>query len=73
MGATPEQFYVRDMLVHLWDIARAAGGDDSFAPEELDRMEAGVGSFGSALHMDGICGPAAPVPLDADRQTRLLG
>lgn len=72
VGATLEQFYVWDMLVHRWDIARATGGDSAFAPVELDRMEAGADSFGSALHMDGICGPAVPVPPDAERQTRIL-
>ncbi|MHA7154220.1 maleylpyruvate isomerase family mycothiol-dependent enzyme [Arthrobacter sp. TMN-50] len=73
VGATLEQFYVWDMLVHRWDIARATGGIEVFTPDEIDRIEAGDDSFGSALHMDGICGPAVPVAADADRQTRLLG
>lgn len=73
VGATLEQFYVWDMLVHRWDIARATGGNDVISPEEMDRIEAGADSFGSALHMDGICGPAVTVPANADRQTRLLG
>lgn len=72
VGATLEQFYVWDMLVHRWDIARATGGNEVLTPEELDRIEAGADSFGSALHMDGICGPAIPVPADTDRQTLLL-
>lgn len=72
VGATLEQFYVWDMLVHRWDIARATGGNEVLTPEELDRIEAGADTFGSALHMDGICGPAVPVPADADRQTLLL-
>ncbi|MHA7153901.1 TIGR03086 family metal-binding protein [Arthrobacter sp. TMN-50] len=73
VGATLEQFYVWDMLVHRWDIARATGGNEVIFPEEMDRIEAGADSFGNALYMDGICGPAVPVPADADRQTRLLG
>lgn len=73
VGATLEQFYVWDMLVHRWDIARATGGAAGLTTDELQRVEAGADSFGSALHMDGICGPAVPVPEDADRQTRLLG
>ncbi|WP_104181857.1 TIGR03086 family metal-binding protein [Arthrobacter sp. B0490] len=72
VGATLEQFYVWDMLVHRWDIARATGGDEVLTPAELDRIEAGADSFGAALHIDGICGPAVPVPADADRQTLLL-
>lgn len=72
VGATLQQFYVWDMLVHRWDIARSTGGDDRFAPEELDVIEAGADSFGSMLHMDGICGPAVPAPAAADRQTLVL-
>ena len=67
------QFYVWDMLVHRWDIARAAGGDETLTPAELDRIEAGADSFGDALHMDGICGPAVSSPAGADRQVELLG
>jgi uncharacterized protein (TIGR03086 family) len=73
VGATLQQFYVWDMLVHRWDIARATGGTEVLTTDEMERIEAGADSFGSALHMDGICGPAVPVPGDADRQTRLLG
>lgn len=72
VGATLEQFYVWDMVVHRWDVARATGGDETFTDAELDRTEAGAASFGEALHMDGICGPAVPVPVGADRRTRVL-
>ncbi|GAA1430482.1 TIGR03086 family metal-binding protein [Microlunatus lacustris] len=72
VGATLVQFYVWDMLVHRWDVARATGGDEVFTADELDRIEAGVDSFGDALHMDGICGPAVPTPPGADRQVQLL-
>jgi len=72
VGAALEQFYVWDMLVHRWDIARATGDDDGLTAEELDRIEAGADSFGPALHMEGICGPAVDVPPDADRRTRVL-
>lgn len=73
VGATLEQFYVWDMLVHRWDIARATGGNEVFTPAEIDRIDAGADSFGSALHMEGICGPALPMRADADRQALLLG
>ncbi len=73
VGATLVQFYVWDMLVHRWDIARATGGDETLTPAELDRIEAGADSFGDALHMDGICGPAVSSPAGADRQVELLG
>ncbi len=72
VGATLEQFYVWDMVVHRWDVARATGGDEALTPAELDRTEAGADSFGEALHMDGICAPALPVDPGADRQGRVL-
>ena len=72
VGTTLVQFYVWDMLVHRWDVARATGGDELIADDELDRIEAGADSFGDALHMDGICEAAVPVPIDADRKTVLL-
>lgn len=72
VGATLEQFYVWDMVVHRWDVARATGGDDALTEAELDRTESGADSFGEALHMDGICAPALPADADADRQTRVL-
>ncbi len=72
VGATFEQFYIWDMVVHRWDIARAVGGDAGLTDAELDRMEAGADSFGEALHMDGICKPAVDVPADAGREVRVL-
>src|SRR3712207_7605657 len=43
------QFYVWDMLVHRWDVARAVGADAALSAEELDRIEAGADGFGPAL------------------------
>ena len=73
VGETLEQFYIWDMLVHRWDIARATGGDEAFSDAELDRIESGAETFGEALHSDGVCGPEVPVAADADRATRVLG
>ena len=72
VGATFEQFYIWDMLVHRWDIAHSAGRDAEFTETELDRMEAGADSFGDALYMDGVCAPAVAAPEGADRTTRIL-
>ncbi|CAM3680090.1 TIGR03086 family metal-binding protein [Occultella aeris] len=72
IGATFERFYVWDMVVHRWDIARATGGDEALTEYELDMIEAGADSFGPTLYMDGICGQAVDPPDGADRQTRLL-
>jgi uncharacterized protein (TIGR03086 family) len=73
IGATLEQFYIWDMVVHRTDVARATGTDAALTDAELDRVEAGADSFGPALYMDGVCQPAVDVPADADRTTRVLG
>jgi uncharacterized protein (TIGR03086 family) len=72
VGATFEQFYVWDMVVHRWDVARAVGVDAVLTDGELDRIEAGADSFGPALYMDGVCRPAVEVPEDAGRDVRAL-
>ncbi len=72
VGAALDQFYVWDMVVHRWDVARAVGADPALTDAELDRIEAGADSFGPALYMDGICGAAVDVPADADRDARVL-
>ena len=72
VGATLEQFYVWDMVVHRWDVARSVGADPALTDAELDRVEAGADAFGDALYMEGICRPAVEPPADADRATRVL-
>ncbi|MCK0092600.1 maleylpyruvate isomerase family mycothiol-dependent enzyme [Rhodococcus sp. F64268] len=71
LGATFEQFYIWDLLVHRWDIAQGAGIPVSFTDAELDRIEAGANSFGDSLYMDGVCKPGAEAGSD-DRQERVL-
>lgn len=72
VGATLEQFYVWDMLVHRWDIARSVGADAGLSDAEVDRIDRGADNFGEALHMDGVCKPSVEAPSNADRATRLL-
>lgn len=72
VGATVEQFYLFDMVVHRWDVAAATGLDAGLTDEELDRVERGADSFGDALYMDGVCKPGVEPPVDADRRTRVL-
>jgi uncharacterized protein (TIGR03086 family) len=72
VGRTLVQFYVWDMLVHRWDVARAVGLEAGFSDDELDRIESGADSFGEALHMEGICRPAVDPGTDADRTARVL-
>lgn len=72
VGETLAQFYVWDMVVHRWDLARVTGRDAGLTDAELDRIESGARSWGDALYMDGICRPAVEVPADAARETRVL-
>lgn len=72
IGETMATFYGFDLVVHRWDLARAAGLDDSLTNDELDLLERMVPAFGDHLYADGICKPAVEVPDDADRQTRVL-
>lgn len=72
VGATLEQFYVWDMVVHRWDIARAVGADAGLSDAELDRLESGADRFGAALYMDGICLAGVEAPTNAGREARLL-
>jgi uncharacterized protein (TIGR03086 family) len=72
VGEAFARFYVWDMVVHRWDLARAVGADPALTDAELDLVEAGADGFGPALHMEGICGPALEVPDSAARPTRVL-
>ena len=72
LGATLEQFYVWDMVVHRWDVARAAEVDAGLTDAELERLDRGADSFGDALYMDGICKGGVTVPADAPREVAVL-
>jgi len=72
VGATLEQFYVWDMLVHRWDIARSHGSHPVLSDAEIEQIERGADAFGGALYMDGVCRPGVTAPVDADRVARLL-
>lgn len=72
VGETLARFYVWDMVVHRWDVARAAGVDAGLTDDELDRIEAGADGFGEALHMDGICAPEVEPAPGTDRTGRVL-
>jgi hypothetical protein len=72
LPASLVQFHLFDVLVHRWDIARAARLDVPFTEAELDRIERGADSFGDALYTVGVCRPGVEAPADADRTTRVL-
>ncbi|GMA33159.1 TIGR03086 family metal-binding protein [Litorihabitans aurantiacus] len=82
VGETFRTFYVFDVVVHRWDLARAAGGAGGaggagvagavWDEAELDLLDASTAAMGEAIRMEGICGPALAVPAGAGRQERML-
>lgn len=72
IGEVMTQFYCLDLLVHRWDLARSQGQEVTWTPEELDRIEQSLESYGEAAYMPGIFGPPLEVADDAPRAERLL-
>jgi len=72
VGDSIVTFYGFDLVVHRWDIAAAAGLDERFRDEELDLLETSAEGFGEHLYDEGVCRPALPPPVGADRQERIL-
>ncbi|MEX2255291.1 MAG: TIGR03086 family metal-binding protein [Acidimicrobiia bacterium] len=67
-----DRFLCFDLVVHGWDLARAAGLDDTIALDDARRTAALASQFGESLHSPGVCGPEVEVAADADEQTQLL-
>jgi uncharacterized protein (TIGR03086 family) len=66
-------FVLGDVLVHTWDLARAAGLDDRLDPDECKAMADGIEPMGDALAKSGHYSAATPFDAaTADDQTRLL-
>jgi uncharacterized protein (TIGR03086 family) len=61
-----------DILIHTWDLARAAGLDERLDDDEVRAFLAAAEPMDEALRQSGHYGPKVPVPDDADEQTRLL-
>lgn len=69
---TIDSICTADVLVHTWDLARAAGLDERLDPVEVHRVFVGSEPYDEALRVSGHYGPRVPVPDDADEQTKLL-
>ena len=66
-----EVFGLMDVLVHTWDLARAAGLDEQLDPDEVHGFLVGTAPMDDAMRGEHF-GPKVPVPDDADEQTRLI-
>jgi len=73
-AATIDTFYCLDLLVHGWDLARAAGLADleSLPADEVTATFDAVRPLGDNLRQPGVCGPELEPPPGADEQTRFL-
>jgi uncharacterized protein (TIGR03086 family) len=65
-------FFLGDVLIHTWDLARATGVDETLDAEEVHRMFEGIEPYDEMLRASGQYGPRVEVPNDADEQTKLI-
>lgn len=67
-----DRFVNFDLVVHGWDLARAAGLDDTIDPQDVSWALAAAEGFGEAAVSSGVFKQPVPVPDDADDQTKFL-
>lgn len=71
-----DRFLSFDLVVHRWDLARAAGLDDEIPADDLAALQSAVEvmseQMGEAMRSPGAFGPAIEPPAGADGQTRVL-
>lgn len=66
------RFLCMDLVVHGWDLARAAGLDETIEPSDIARVHEQAVEFGDNLRGPRAFGPALPEPPGASAQDRLL-
>ena len=67
-----DMIVTNDIFMHTWDLARAAGLDETLDPDEVHRLFVGMEPMDQMLRESGQYGPRVPVPDDADEQTKLI-
>ena len=65
-------FFLGDVLIHTWDLARATGLDEVLDRDEVHRMFEGIEPYDEMLRASGQYGPRVAVPDDADEQAKLI-
>lgn len=65
-------FFLGDVLIHTWDLARATGQDEALDRDEVHRMFEGIEPYDEMLRASGQYGPRVAVPDDADEQAKLI-
>ena len=67
-----DRFYISDVFMHTWDLARATGQDERLDEQTCAELLAGMEPIDELLRTSGQYGARVPVPDDADVQTRML-
>ena len=65
-------FFLGDVVVHTWDLARAAGLDETLDADVVHDMLVGMEPLDEMLRASGHYGPRVEVPAGADERTRLI-
>ena len=72
LAAAIEQFVTADIVVHTWDLAKAAGLDATIDHDMSTRMLPGMSAMGEMLVASGHYKQAVPVPDDATVEDKLI-
>jgi uncharacterized protein (TIGR03086 family) len=72
VGATLDNFYGFDLVVHGWDLGSASGRPTTFTDADMDAMEQAFVGFGDHAYDEGVFRRPVEVADDAPRQERLL-
>jgi uncharacterized protein (TIGR03086 family) len=67
-----DQFYTTDIFMHVWDLARASGQDDTLDEATCAEMLAGMAQMAPVIRASGQFGDQQPVADDASAQDRLI-
>ncbi|GAA4824360.1 TIGR03086 family metal-binding protein [Nocardioides caeni] len=67
------QFYVADVFMHTWDLARSTGQEDRLDEDRCRAMLEGMEPMDEMLRSSGQYGPRIPVAEDATWCDRLMG
>jgi uncharacterized protein (TIGR03086 family) len=77
MGEMPldqmiSMFMTADVVIHTWDLAKAAGIDVKLDPELVDQVYNQLVPIDAMIRMPNVFGPKVEPPAGADAQTTLI-
>jgi uncharacterized protein (TIGR03086 family) len=68
-----DEFYVADVFMHTWDLARACGREPDLDQEFCGQLLDAMVPIDEMLRASGHYGPRVAVPDEVDSMTRLMG